>query len=610
MRSKSAKGEQMELKEEPGPEQDALRHSETANTTRDWLSKHRRQEFFLPVSGFVWLYPEEVQVFDHPAVQRLARVYQLGQTYMVYRGATHKRLEHVLGTVQVVQRMMDAIEHNRRKAEDESGSAVPEPLTPPEQRFVRLGALLHDIGHLPAGHTVEDELELTGKHDEDQRLNLAFQSPEWKDLNGSTLAELVDRLYDELLPKALKDEGVKPHELVQLLVRKENGPDNPTSQRLEKVRATVRDAGLIRISICRDLIGNTICADLLDYIYRDWYHVGKPRPVDGRIFQYMEVQHSSQSDEDVVVISLGKRSKLRTDAISQILDLLEWRYQLAESVLFHRKKLSAASMLDRALFELWRDDTDVDRVLFPLSDEQMLATCHDVAEKKGNDVARQLLLRLQHRQLFSSLLTRFKNDQSNYDFPGTLLRYAGVPAGDARPTRETVREAARNRATTLRCLENDFGLAAGSLAMYCPARVNAKIAEVRIEVEGHIAKFNQYEKDFDNALSGGHLDAQLRRFKDLWRIHFFIDPVERERIGEAMERLLREAISRLVLGENTEEPAADARNIARLLSHEPTSPWHNKEVEDGYLIGAKRNPSTASESYPTGAPSVRSFFAV
>ena len=43
-------------------------------------TKEQRQEFFLQVNGFVWLYPEEVQVADHPTFQRLGRIYQLGQT--------------------------------------------------------------------------------------------------------------------------------------------------------------------------------------------------------------------------------------------------------------------------------------------------------------------------------------------------------------------------------------------------------------------------------------------------------------------------------------------------------------------------------------------------
>lgn len=127
--------------------------------------KADRHEFFLPISGFVWLFPEEVAVVNHPAFQRLGRIYQLGQSYVVFRGATHKRLEHVLGALNVVQRMIAAVQTNSDKFLGDATWAPP--LTEQESRFVRLGTLLHDIGHIAAGHTVEDELQLVSKHDAD-----------------------------------------------------------------------------------------------------------------------------------------------------------------------------------------------------------------------------------------------------------------------------------------------------------------------------------------------------------------------------------------------------------------------------------------------------------
>src|SRR5260370_41315804 len=128
------------------------------------------------------------------------------------------------------------------------------------------------------------------------------------------------------------------------------------------------------------MMGNTLCADLLDYIQRDWYNIGKRRPFDDRLLQYMEIRGTAGVDgtaaarpRDKFVISLGRRPKIRTDAISNILDLLEWRYSLAETVLFHRTKLAAAAMLDRALYELWGgvgNEDEIVHFLLPLSDEE------------------------------------------------------------------------------------------------------------------------------------------------------------------------------------------------------------------------------------------------
>ena len=122
------------------------------------------QEFFIPVHDFVRFTPDEVEIINHPALQRLGRIYQLGQAYLVYRGATHKRFEHVLGTVHIAQKMINALHanfiryQNQKPNDDDVLCPIDNGPTEQEIRFIRLGALLHDVGHLPAGHTLEDEL--------------------------------------------------------------------------------------------------------------------------------------------------------------------------------------------------------------------------------------------------------------------------------------------------------------------------------------------------------------------------------------------------------------------------------------------------------------------
>jgi hypothetical protein len=275
-------------------------------------SKAERQEFFLPVSGFVWLFPEEVEVVDHPAFQRLGRIYQLGQAYLVYRGATHKRLEHVLGALRIVQRMMDAVARNSEKSDD--GLERAPALSSAEERFVRLGTLLHDIGHVAAGHTVEDELNLIPKHDGDERLSLIFNGSDWLDPEGRTLGALIDATFAKYVPSELAAKGLSPSILVRLLIRKKM-PDSEKDP-FQVYVDLLQESSSIRLEVCRDMIGDTICADLLDYIHRDWYHVGKPRPFDDRLLQYMEIhrgtpglQRGQPDPNDKFVISLGKRPR-------------------------------------------------------------------------------------------------------------------------------------------------------------------------------------------------------------------------------------------------------------------------------------------------------------
>jgi HD superfamily phosphohydrolase len=562
-----------------------------------YSTKEDRQELFIPVSGFVWLYPEEMKVIDHPTFQRLGRIYQLGQAYVVYRGATHKRLEHALGTLNVVQRMIDAVNHNGKKNKLAKRTSC---LTREEERFIRLGALLHDIGHIVAGHTVEDELCLLGKHDGDQRLDHIFESDQWKNRDGMTLASLIEEQYTKYVPASLKGKII-PSRIVRLLVRKEPPLESDSHH---KENMLLKESNDIRAEVCRFMIGNTICADLLDYLHRDWYHIGKARPFDDRILQYMEIRTGTP---DKFVISLGRRPKIRTDAISAILELLEWRYSLAESVLFHRTKLAAAAMLDRALFELWGDDhsEDIESFLLPLSDEEMLSRCRekaalDTKNKAKSSIATELLSALERRELWSHLSTRFYGDLQPDVVAAIERTYGG--ADNTNP-----KEAARNRNKVLRVLESDFGLPPGSLTMYCPGGVNAKIAMVQIAFGDDIEHFSKYEEKHNKQLSGGHLDAQLQRFRRLWRVHFFIKKEVKEKMGESL-KVLQEAIDKLALGNLKDED--DASNVSRSLALALV------RMEGSHLFGQKvgesvsaayKKANTATGSYPLGANSIKSY---
>jgi HD superfamily phosphohydrolase len=61
-------------------------------------------------------------------------------------------------------------------------------------RSVRLGALLHDIGHITAGHTLEDELGLLDVHDAGVRLAQSWDRPAW---NGVPVAKTLRQVLDE-----------------------------------------------------------------------------------------------------------------------------------------------------------------------------------------------------------------------------------------------------------------------------------------------------------------------------------------------------------------------------------------------------------------------------
>ncbi|MGH7703338.1 MAG: HD domain-containing protein, partial [Gemmatimonadales bacterium] len=99
-----------------------------------------------PLWDNIRLEPDAVAVLDTAAMQRLRYVRQLGHAFLVYPGATHTRFEHALGAYHLTRRALAALA--------ERGELDP---VPEEDRLAaRLGALLHDIGHYPFSHTLEE----------------------------------------------------------------------------------------------------------------------------------------------------------------------------------------------------------------------------------------------------------------------------------------------------------------------------------------------------------------------------------------------------------------------------------------------------------------------
>lgn len=126
-----------------------------------------------------------------PAVQRLRRIKQLGFSEFVYPGATHTRLSHVLGAMQMARRMLDVLERNNAFGEV-SNFAV--------QRSATLAAaLLHDVGHGPYSHVFEEVCETLGieKKHEEYTLEFIDSEPIKPLLDDAGIFEETRRFFTE-----------------------------------------------------------------------------------------------------------------------------------------------------------------------------------------------------------------------------------------------------------------------------------------------------------------------------------------------------------------------------------------------------------------------------
>jgi len=100
-----------------------------------------------PVYGFVNLKPGLFyEIVEHPYFQRLRRISQLGLTQYVFSGATHNRFQHVIGAAHLMEQAINVLRHKGHHITDE------------EEEAVCLAILLHDIGHGPFSHTLENAI--------------------------------------------------------------------------------------------------------------------------------------------------------------------------------------------------------------------------------------------------------------------------------------------------------------------------------------------------------------------------------------------------------------------------------------------------------------------
>src|SRR5437868_1269260 len=127
------------------------------------VAKHQH-EIRDPIHNFVRVSADEVAAINSRPFQRLRNIHQLAFTYLVYPGATHRRFEHCLGVMELAGRVFDVLTKSQRH------SKVAEIFEPEEQlsywrSVVRMGALCHDLGHMPFSHAAEDLLERDYHHE-------------------------------------------------------------------------------------------------------------------------------------------------------------------------------------------------------------------------------------------------------------------------------------------------------------------------------------------------------------------------------------------------------------------------------------------------------------
>jgi uncharacterized protein len=124
------------------------------------ISQNKLKIFNDPVYGFINI-PETsaFDVLEHPFFQRLRRIKQLGLSHLVYPGALHTRFHHALGAMYLMGQAIETLKYKGLN------------ISPEEVQGATLAILLHDIGHGPFSHALENTLVEGINH---EQLSLLF----------------------------------------------------------------------------------------------------------------------------------------------------------------------------------------------------------------------------------------------------------------------------------------------------------------------------------------------------------------------------------------------------------------------------------------------------
>jgi HD superfamily phosphohydrolase len=234
------------------------------------------------------------RLIDTAAFRRLANIRQLGLVSLVYPAANHSRHEHSLGV------FLAAIEYLGRLAADERFAAA---VSPHDAELFLAAALLHDVGHYPFGHPIEDlHLPHIPGHEELASRHI---------LAGHVAGVLREQW------------GLDPHEVAALVAGDVQGRTR---------------------QLLRSMLSGPIDVDKIDYLMRDSLHAGVPY---GRHFDRRRLVASlclNQAGDGLAITDKGK-----TAAEMMVFA----RYVMFSEVYWHHAVRAATAMLQRAIYSLY-----------------------------------------------------------------------------------------------------------------------------------------------------------------------------------------------------------------------------------------------------------------
>jgi HD superfamily phosphohydrolase len=290
--------------------------------------------------GDIELGDHELALIDTPAFQRLRGVRQLGFTDLVFPGAHHTRFEHSLGVAHLAGR---AVERLR-------GLAGAPAIAAADERAFLAAALLHDVGHYPFSHAVE-ELEVEQVRDHEV---LAAET-----IRTAPVADILRERW-----------RVDPGLVAWLVAGGDGGHGAGEGVRLLRV-----------------VLSSGLDVDKLDYLVRDARAANVPYGMVDvqRLIASLEVVRDG---DGMLRLAIGRKG------VAALQSLVFAKYMMFATVYWHHACRAAVVMLLRSLQEALRDGVLEARRLEQADDATLIALLRSPAMPPlSRDVGQRLLER-------------------------------------------------------------------------------------------------------------------------------------------------------------------------------------------------------------------------
>ncbi len=277
-----------------------------------------------PVHGSIPINDSEIQIIEHPFFQRLRNIKQLGFSEYVFPGATHTRYLHSIGVMNVATLVFNSLFKDQNSKEIQR-----------LKESLRLGCLLHDIGHAPLSHSTESVMPMVSA----LKLPKQFVDRERQATHEDyTIKSITDSSFTQSFKGVTSEFGIDPKAVAELVI-------GATS---DEGYFTVN--GVNYFPLLHQLVSSEMDCDRMDYLLRDSYFCGVSYGKFDLDWIIDNLKICTENNQAYLGIS--------ERAISTFDDFLLSRFHMFMMVYFHYRAVCLEQMLQR-YFDSCKDEYSI-----------------------------------------------------------------------------------------------------------------------------------------------------------------------------------------------------------------------------------------------------------